>query len=256
MNTLGEFEIIGMLRTYVKQSLEGAGALQGPPCQIQGIVDNGDGTQTVTFLWEDNGGDTHTTEMNTPSAIYDFALLQNGQIMYYDSTDGKWKNGNLPTIDSTLSNSSENAVQNKVVNAALALKADSNSLGTAAAANSTSSVTENSTDLLTSGGAYAALADKVDEVAGKGLSENDFTTALKNKLDGIEGGAEVNVIETVKVNGTALTPDANKAVDISAVTSLAVNGAAQTITSGAADLDVENNLITDTTWASIEAILV
>ena len=62
--------------------------------------------------------------MNTPSAIYDFALLQNGQIMYYDSTDGKWKNGNLPTIDSALSNSSENAVQNKVVNAALAGKAD------------------------------------------------------------------------------------------------------------------------------------
>ena len=35
--------------------------------------------------------------------------------------------------------------------------------------------------------------NKVDKVNGKGLSTNDFTTALKNKLDGIEDGAEVNV---------------------------------------------------------------
>jgi hypothetical protein len=34
---------------------------------------------------------------------------------------------------------------------------------------------------------------KVDVVAGKGLSENDFTNTLKTKLDGIEAGAEVNV---------------------------------------------------------------
>ena len=39
--------------------------------------------------------------------------------------------------------------------------------------------------------------------------------ALDTKVDGIiaEGG-EPNVIETVKVNGTALTPDANKAVNV------------------------------------------
>ena len=33
---------------------------------------------------------------------------------------------------------------------------------------------------------------KVDVVSGKGLSENDFTNALKNKLDGIESGATAN----------------------------------------------------------------
>ena len=43
--------------------------------------------------------------------------------------------------------------------------------------------------------------------------------ALDTKVDGIiaEGG-EPNVIETVKVNGTALTPDAQKAVDITVPT--------------------------------------
>lgn len=35
--------------------------------------------------------------------------------------------------------------------------------------------------------------NKVDKVAGKGLSTNDYTTAEKNKLAGIEAGAEVNV---------------------------------------------------------------
>jgi hypothetical protein len=39
----------------------------------------------------------------------------------------------------------------------------------------------------------ALLDDKVDVVSGKGLSTNDFTDALKTKLDGIEAGAEVNV---------------------------------------------------------------
>lgn len=37
------------------------------------------------------------------------------------------------------------------------------------------------------------FADKVDKESGKGLSTNDFTTALKNKLDGIAANAEVNV---------------------------------------------------------------
>lgn len=47
----------------------------------------------------------------------------------------------------------------------------------------------------------------------KTLTTNDFTTTLKDKLDNIAAGAQQNVIETVKVNGTALTPD-NKAVNI------------------------------------------
>nr|DAF55383.1 MAG TPA: hyaluronidase [virus sp. ctoC338] len=54
---------------------------------------------------------------------------------------------------------------------------------------------------------------KVDKVTGKGLSTNDYTNDEKAKLDGIAEGAQVNVIETVKVNGVALTPSA-KAVDV------------------------------------------
>jgi hypothetical protein len=38
-----------------------------------------------------------------------------------------------------------------------------------------------------------ALDDKVDKETGKGLSTNDYTTAEKDKLAGIESGAQVNV---------------------------------------------------------------
>lgn len=39
-----------------------------------------------------------------------------------------------------------------------------------------------------------ALNNKVDKIAGKGLSTNDYTTAEKNKLAGIEAGANKTTI--------------------------------------------------------------
>lgn len=62
-------------------------------------------------------------------------------------------------------------------------------------------------------GLDAALANKVDKEDGKGLSTNDFDAAAKGKLDGIEAGAQVNKIESVKVNGSPLSISA-KAVEI------------------------------------------
>ena len=44
-------------------------------------------------------------------------------------------------------------------------------------------------------------------------TDNNFTTELKNKLDGIENGAEVNTIEKIQRNGTELTIT-NKTVNI------------------------------------------
>jgi len=44
-------------------------------------------------------------------------------------------------------------------------------------------------------------------------TDQNFTGALKDKLDGIAAGAQANVIETIKVNNVALTPS-SKAVNI------------------------------------------
>jgi hypothetical protein len=58
------------------------------------------------------------------------------------------------------------------------------------------------------------LNSKVEKIAGKGLSTNDYTTTEKDKLAGISSGAEVNIINTIKRNGVALTADSNKVVNI------------------------------------------
>lgn len=77
------------------------------------------------------------------------------------------------------------------------------------------------------------LADKVDKESGKGLSANDFTNTLKDKLDGIESSAEVNKIDLISVNGVA-----------------------QSISNKAVNLDVASNLITEDQWTQIQALLV
>lgn len=59
----------------------------------------------------------------------------------------------------------------------------------------------------------------VQKETGKGLSTNDYTTADKDKLAGIANGAQANVLEAVKVNGTAQTIT-DKAVDITVPTAV------------------------------------
>ena len=60
------------------------------------------------------------------------------------------------------------------------------------------------TDAYTQSAVDTELNKKVDKEIGKQLSTNDYTTAEKTKLTGIATGAEVNKIDAVKVNGTAL----------------------------------------------------
>ena len=58
-----------------------------------------------------------------------------------------------------------------------------------------------------------ALAGKVDKVEGEGLSANDYTNEEKEKLGGVEAGANKNLIEIIKLAGAALNIS-EKAVDI------------------------------------------
>lgn len=62
-------------------------------------------------------------------------------------------------------------------------------------------------------GLTEALGNKVTVEPGKGLSENDFTTTLLNKLNGITEGAQPNIIESITINGEA-AEISGKAVDI------------------------------------------
>lgn len=56
------------------------------------------------------------------------------------------------------------------------------------------------------------IGNKVDKVSGKGLSTNDYTTTEKNKLSGIESGANKTVVDT-ELSGTSTNPVQNKVVN-------------------------------------------
>jgi len=72
---------------------------------------------------------------------------------------------------------------------------------------------DNVAQAVTDKGVNIDLSGKVDKVQGKQLSTEDYTTAEKTKLAGVETGAQVNVVETIKVDGTSLTVT-DKAVNI------------------------------------------
>lgn len=56
-------DVYGALTSYVDESLQGMGVLKGSSCQVQNITDNADGTHTITFSWQDNAGQSHTSPL-------------------------------------------------------------------------------------------------------------------------------------------------------------------------------------------------
>ena len=58
------------------------------------------------------------------------------------------------------------------------------------------------------------LDKRVEKVEGMGLSANNFTDTLLGKLNGIQEGAQVNVIEVIKFNGATVTVGEDKVADI------------------------------------------
>lgn len=98
---------------------------------------------------------------------------------------------NKTVIDSALSSTSTNPVQNKLINAVL-IEIDS----------AIDEITENVSNLDT---------NKVDKVSGKGLSTEDYTTAEKEKLAGIEEGANKTVVDSAW-SATSENPLQNKVI--------------------------------------------
>lgn len=120
------------------------------------------------------------------------------------------------TIDSSLSSTSTNPVQNKAVKAALDEKMPANQAfktingqnvkgsgnitieGGGSSVTVDSSLSSSSTNPVQNKAIKAALDSKVDKVSGKGLSTNDFTTELKNKL---------SALPVISISGNTLTID-------------------------------------------------
>ena len=56
-------EVFGALRTYINQTLVGMGALKGASAQLSNSYDSETGINTMTWTWEDNEGQSHTTKV-------------------------------------------------------------------------------------------------------------------------------------------------------------------------------------------------
>ena len=80
-------------------------------------------------------------------------------------------------------------------------------------------MSDNAKEYVYDGTAWREVGDegefvkKTTTIAGVDLQDNITKSELLTALN-VEDGAEVNIIESVKVNGSSLTPDANRAVDV------------------------------------------
>lgn len=120
-----------------------------------------------------------------------------------EKLDGIDTGATAVTIDSALSSTSTNPVQNKVIN--------------------------------------SALAGKVNTESGKGLSTNDFTTAEKNKLAGIASGATAVTVDSA-LSTTSTNPVQNKVINTALagkVGSVATGSANGTISVDGTDVAVK-----------------
>ena len=156
---------------------------------------------------------------------------------------------NKTIVDSTLSTTSTNPVQNKVINTALSGKANTTHThkiadvtnlqttldGKASTDPATQSanglmskedktkldgISANATEIRLSDmednlrNMATDLGNKVDAVDGKGLSTNDYTTAEKNKLSGIAEGANKTIVDS-EFSSTSTNPVQNKLINSS-----------------------------------------
>lgn len=101
----------------------------------------------------------------------------------------------------------------------------------------------------------ALLSNKVDKVNGKVLSDNNYTDADKTKLAGVDEYADVNVIESISVNGVNQTIT-NKGVNILVPTNnnQLTNGAGYQ-TSSEVNTAITNSLASYKTSAEVDSAI-
>ena len=102
-----------------------------------------------------------------------FSNLQDGDLPVFDATTNKWKNSNQIPLDIDQLKASDLTIKLDIQNlqGSMANKADRSDLAPIQ---------------LDISQLQASMLNKVDKEAGKGLSEEDFTTALKNKLAALQ----------------------------------------------------------------------
>ena len=157
-------------------------------------TDGTDGVSPEVTISEITGGHSVTiTDADHPTGqtfnVLDGTDGQDGT----DGTDGQ--DGYSPTASVSKSGSTATITITDKNGTTTAQVSDGSGSGTITSVkmNGSTIATSGEADLGTVITQHQDISGKVDKVTGKGLSTNDFTDTLKDKLDGIASGAEVNV---------------------------------------------------------------
>ena len=287
-----DVEIIGMLKSFVKATLVGMGALKGAPCQCV-ITTNADGTHKVTMMWVDNEGNSHSDSFDVLNGkvgdlkdLGDVTLagLQEGQTLSWDAVKQKWVNAqNSATVntlnavgDVTITSVQDGEVlvwddtSSKWVNKALTAS-DISGLANVATSGDYDDLTNKPTlaNVATSGD-YDDLTNKPTIPAAQ--IQSDWTQADNTKLDFIKN--KPSLLELGETSSKAYRGDRGKtaydhsqiangtnphgttADNVNLATALTINGASKTTAEAAisALAGLVDN-ITDTEYNAISVVL-
>lgn len=162
-------------------------------------------TNYLIAIQSDGTYDDDIEVFKPDTEMYDTStnLVQNKVIKKY--VDGKIAEIPVVTVDSELSDTSENTVQNKVIKAYVDTE----------------------------------VAKKVDKVSGKGLSTEDFTTALKTKLSGLNNYDDTAIQNAI----TNLTNQLNTLVSGNASTAINSFNEIVAFLNGISDSESLDNII-------------
>ena len=210
---------LAMAKKYTDNSLAGAGAVAGVPCQIQSIKPITGGNR-ITFLWVDNNNVSHTSTLDVMDGAGGEenkidSISVNGSPISIDenknvditvpSIEGLTKDADLATVAKsgsyddlsnkpTIPSLDGYAKTTEIPSKVSQLENDSNYL---------SSIPEEyvtETELSAKGylTQHQDISNLVEKEDGKGLSSNDYTTEEKNKLAGLENYNDTALSNRVK----------------------------------------------------------
>lgn len=216
------FDTLAAANKYTHDSLAGAGAVAGVPCQIQSITAITGGNR-VTFLWVDNNGDSHTSTMDvlngtqgdpgekgdTGLGIKSMAINAQAHLIITYDNDITEDAGEVPNVQADWNESVETAdsfIKNKPT------------LGSAAAKNYTTNVRPGNHDLVESNAVFAAIDSALTSVY---TPHGDLTCAeltadllIAANVGNVYTMTDSGTTSALFVNGAGITISANDSVGI------------------------------------------
>ena len=200
----------GIPKSHLSQSVRDSLALADS--SIQNVDDKADRvTDAVPGNFAGLDSDGNLTDSGSKAG--DFATAAQGELAD-SSVQGISVNGGTPITPTTDGKVDLTIVQSVSLNGAEPTGPDaSGNVDLTVVIDVDDKLSDSSTNPVQNKVVKAAIDGKVDKDGDKQLSTEDYTTAEKDKLEHIEAGAQVNLIEHIKLNNTELAP-ANKTVTI------------------------------------------